>query len=41
MAARQPAWERPGSPTGKKGPRRPWSDKEVKQLRSLAPVLSA
>jgi hypothetical protein len=43
----RPAWKRPGSPIGKKGPRRtnpkykrrsrqPWSDKEVKQLRSLA-----
>jgi hypothetical protein len=43
----QPAWKRPGSPIGKKGPRKtnpkykrrsrqPWSDKEVKQLRSLA-----
>jgi hypothetical protein len=41
------AWKRPGSPIGKKGPRKanpkykrrsrqPWSDKEVKQLRSLA-----
>jgi hypothetical protein len=40
-------WKRPGSPIGKKGPRKanpaykrrsrqPWSDKEVKQLRSLA-----
>jgi len=47
MAARQPSWKRPGSPIGKKGPRKanpkykrrsrqPWSDKEVKQLRSLA-----
>jgi hypothetical protein len=44
---RQQAWKRPGSPIGKKGPRKanpkykrrsrqPWSDKEVKQLRSLA-----
>src|SRR3954451_11598291 len=43
----QPAWKRPGSPIGKKGPRKTnpeykrrsrqrWSDKEVKQLRSLA-----
>lgn len=47
MAARQPSWKRPGSPIGKKGPRKanpkykrrarqPWSDQEVKQLRSLA-----
>ncbi|WOH66944.1 hypothetical protein [Bradyrhizobium sp. BWA-3-5] len=46
MAARQSAWKRQGSPIGKKGPRKtdpkykrrsrqPWSDKEVKQLRSL------
>ena len=43
----QAAWKRPGPPIGKKGPRKanpkymrrsrqPWSDKEVKQLRSLA-----
>jgi hypothetical protein len=43
----QQSWKRPGSPIGKKGPRKanpkyqrrsrqPWSDKEVKQLRSLA-----
>ena len=41
------AWKRPGSPIGKKGARkanpkykrrsrRPWTDKEVSQLRSLA-----
>ena len=41
------AWKRPGSPIGKKGPRKanpkykrrsryPWTDKEVRQLRSLA-----
>jgi hypothetical protein len=46
MATKQ-SWKRPGSPIGKKGPRKanpkykrrsqqPWSDKEVKQLRSLA-----
>jgi hypothetical protein len=43
----QPAWKRPGSPIGKKESRKAnpkykrrsrqqWSDKEVKQLRSLA-----
>ena len=43
----QPAWKRPGSPIGKKGPRKanpkykqrarePWSSAEVKQLRTLA-----
>jgi hypothetical protein len=43
----RPSWKRPGSPIGKKGPRKsnpkykrrsrqPWSDKEVKQLRQLA-----
>jgi hypothetical protein len=43
----QPSWKRPGSPIGKKGARKsnpkykrrsrePWSDQEVKQLRSLA-----
>lgn len=43
----QAAWKRAGSPIGKKGPRKaspgykrrsrqPWSDKEVRQLRSLA-----
>jgi hypothetical protein len=43
----QPSRKRPGSPIGKKGPRKsnpkykrrsrqPWSDKEVKQLRQLA-----
>ena len=47
MPAKQSAWTRPGSPIGKKGPRKanpkyqrrsrqPWSDKEVKQLQSLA-----
>ncbi|WFU57681.1 hypothetical protein QA639_09265 [Bradyrhizobium pachyrhizi] len=41
------SWKRPGSPIGKKGARKvnpkykrrsrePWTDKEVKQLRSLA-----
>jgi hypothetical protein len=41
------AWRTPGSPIGKKGPRKanpkykrrsrqPWSEKEVKQLRQLA-----
>jgi hypothetical protein len=46
MATKQ-SWKPPGSPIGKKGPRKanpkykrrsqqPWSDKEVKQLRSLA-----
>ena len=41
------AWKRPGSPIGRKGPRKtnpkyrrrarqPWSDKEVRELRSLA-----
>jgi len=43
----QPAWKRPGSPIGKKGPRKanpkykrrsrePWSPQEVRELRSLA-----
>jgi hypothetical protein len=43
MLAKQSAWERPGSPIGKKGPRKantkhkrrarqPWSDEEVKQF---------
>jgi hypothetical protein len=43
----RPSRKRPGSPIGKKGPRKsnpkykrrsrqPWSDKEVKQLRQLA-----
>jgi hypothetical protein len=43
----QASWKKPGSPIGKKGPRKsnpkykrrsrqPWSDKEVKQLRQLA-----
>jgi hypothetical protein len=43
----QPSSKRPGSPIGKKGPRKsnpkykrrsrqPWSDQEVKQLRQLA-----
>jgi len=43
----QAAWKRPGSPIGRKGPRKsnpkykqrsrqPWTEKEVKQLRSLA-----
>jgi len=43
----QTAWKRPGSPIGKKGPRKanpkykrrsrePWSTQEVKELRSLA-----
>jgi hypothetical protein len=41
------AWKRPGSPIGKKGPRKanpkykrrsrePWSTKDVRELRSLA-----
>lgn len=43
----QPAWKRPGSPIGKKGPRKanpkykrrvrqPWSDKELRELKKLA-----
>lgn len=43
----RPAWKRPGSPIGKKGPRKanpkykrrsrePWTPQEVRQLRSLA-----
>jgi hypothetical protein len=43
----QPAWKRPGSPIGKKGPRKanpkykrrsrePWTPQEVRELRSLA-----
>lgn len=43
----QPAWKRPGSPIGKKGPRKanpkykrrsqePWSSDDVKQLKQLA-----
>jgi hypothetical protein len=43
----QPAWKRPGSPIGRTGPRKanpkykrklgqPWSDEDVKQLRTLA-----
>lgn len=43
----QPAWKRPGSPIGKKGPRKAnpkykrhsrerWTIQEVRQLRSLA-----
>jgi hypothetical protein len=43
----QPSWKQPGSPIGKKGPRKtnpkykrrsrePWTDKEVKELRALA-----
>jgi hypothetical protein len=43
----QPAWKRPGSPIGKTGPRKanpkykqrlgqPWSDAEVRQLKTLA-----
>jgi hypothetical protein len=43
----QPAWKRPGSPIGKKGPRKAnpkykrrsrerWSAQEVRELRSLA-----
>ncbi len=45
--AAKAAWKRPGSPIGKKGPRKanpkykrrsrePWTDNEVKKLRSLA-----
>jgi hypothetical protein len=44
--ARAPAWKRPGSPIGRKGPRKanpkylrntrePWSSDEVKELRQL------
>ncbi|MEH2501442.1 hypothetical protein V1290_000253 [Bradyrhizobium sp. AZCC 1578] len=47
MAATRSASKRPGSPIGKKGQRKanpkykrrsrqPWSDKEIKQLRSFA-----
>jgi hypothetical protein len=43
----QPAWKKPGSPIGKKGPRKsnpkykrrsrePWTPQEVRELRSLA-----
>lgn len=43
------AWKRPGSPIGKKGPRKanpsykrrsgePWTDREVRQLRAFAKV---
>ena len=43
----KPAWKRPGSPIGKKGPRKanpkykrrsrePWSTKDVRDLRPLA-----
>jgi len=43
----QPAWKRPGSPIGKKGPRKanpkykrrsrePWTAQEVRELRTLA-----
>ena len=43
----QPAWKRPGSPIGRKGPRKahpkykrnmnePWSSTDVRQLRALA-----
>jgi hypothetical protein len=45
--ARKPAWKRPGSPIGKKGPRKanpkykrherePWSREDVKELEQLA-----
>lgn len=45
--AKQPAWKRPASPIGKKGPRKAnpkykrrereaWDDRELRQLRSLA-----
>ncbi|MCZ7659164.1 MAG: hypothetical protein M5U07_15530 [Xanthobacteraceae bacterium] len=45
--AKRPAWKRPGSPIGKKGPRKanpkykrrlgqPWSKEDVRALRSLA-----
>jgi hypothetical protein len=45
--ARKPAWKRPGSPIGKKGPRKqnpkykrnerePWSREDVKELKQLA-----
>ncbi len=43
----QPAWKRPGSPIGKKGPRKanpkykrrlgePWTTQEVRELKELA-----
>jgi hypothetical protein len=43
----QPDWKRPGSPIGKKGPRKenpqykrragqPWEDTEIKELKQLA-----
>ena len=43
----QPAWKRPGSPIGKKGPRKanpkykrrsrePWSSNELRELKQLA-----
>ena len=46
-SARKPAWQRPGSPIGKKGPRKahpnykrnarePWSSSDVKTLKQLA-----
>jgi hypothetical protein len=46
-AARKAAWQRPGSPIGKKGPRKantkykrnlrePWSSQDVRTLRQLA-----
>jgi hypothetical protein len=45
--ARKPAWKRPGSPIGRKGPRKanprykrnarePWSRDDVRELRQLA-----
>jgi hypothetical protein len=45
--ARRPAWKRPGSPIGRKGPRKanpkykrragePWSRDELKELKNLA-----
>jgi hypothetical protein len=45
--ARTPNWRRPGSPIGRKGPRKanpkykrrsrePWSQDEIKELKSLA-----
>jgi hypothetical protein len=45
----QPNWKRPGSPIGKKGPRKknpiykrrsrePWSSQDVKKLKQLAKV---
>jgi hypothetical protein len=46
-AASRPSWQRPGSPIGRKGPRKanprykrnqdkPWSDHDIRLLRTLA-----